>query len=661
MCAGQVRDTPAARNPGELFDRLLPQPRSLRASDGFFHLTDRMVISHDGRLEPPELAAVRRLCDLCTAQTGVRPDVRVSTVGRPEGQIALSVAPDTQTCPESPDRQDAAARDLTGESAKARQGYRLRITPDRVEVVGRSSAGLFYALQTLRQILLRHDRRWPGLEVDDVPDFAIRGLSYDVSRGKVPTLDTLKQLADRLASLKINHLQLYVEHTFAFAFDPDIASGCSPLTAPEIRELDAYCSERRIELVPSLASFGHMGRLLSLPQYRHLAEVTPDKRWEEMSWTERMHGFTIDVTNPQARELIEKMYDEFLPLFSSSLMNVCCDETYDLGKGRSRRRAEEAGIGALYLEHLEFLRQLCRKHNKRLIFWGDILKRYPDLVDRIPRDAIVLNWGYAPDADYDSTAVFTNAGLTTIVCPGTAGWNHVVNDLNAAELNIRRYAAAGKKHGAVGLLNTDWGDEGHVNLLAGAWHPIALGAAMAWNTDAPSPEAFDRAFARLFLGDSSGELVAALRRVAAATDLPRNWPEFCKPLTETVPRDVLSDENLVEWRSVSAHTAEQIARYRAGDDADSHDIRELAVACRLAALLGERFEVSRELAACAGIPNHALARRLTRFADSCDRIVPEYETVWLARNKRSCLHEVTRVFKRHADAARRLAGGADRS
>ena len=169
MCAGQVRDTPAARNPGELFGRLLPQPRSLRASDGFFHLTDRMVISHDGRLEPPELAAVRRLCDLCTAQTGVRPDVRVSTVGRPEGQIALSVAPDTQTCPESPDRQDAAARDLTGESAKARQGYRLRITPDRVEVVGRSSAGLFYALQTLQQLLLGHGRRWPGLEVSDVP------------------------------------------------------------------------------------------------------------------------------------------------------------------------------------------------------------------------------------------------------------------------------------------------------------------------------------------------------------------------------------------------------------------------------------------------------------------------------------------------------------
>jgi len=645
MCAGQVRDAPAAPNPGDLLNCLLPQPRSLRASGGFFQLADRMVISHDGRLEPPELAAVHRLYDLCTARTGVRPDVRVSPGGRPEGQIALSVAPDAQTRAESPDRQ----------------GYHLRITPDRVEVVGRSAAGLFYALQTLQQLLRGHGRRWPGLEIDDAPDFAIRGLSYDVSRGKVPTLDTLKQLADRLASLKINHLQLYVEHTFAFAFDPDIASGCSPLTAAEIRELDAYCSERRIELVPSLASFGHMGRVLSLPQYRHLAEVAPDKAWEEMSWTERMHGFTIDVTNPQSRELLEKMYDELLPLFSSRLMNVCCDETYDLGQGRNRRRAEEAGVGALYLEHLEFLRQLCRKHNKRLMFWGDILKRHPDLIDQIPRDAIVLNWGYAPDADYDSTAVFTNAGLSTIVCPGTAGWNHVVNDLNAAELNIRRYAAAGKKHGAVGLLNTDWGDEGHVNLLAGAWHPIALGAAMSWNTNAPSPDVFDRAFASLFLGDSSGELVAALRSVAAATDLRRNWPEFCKPLTETVPRDVLSDEDLVKWRSVSASTAEQLAGYRAGDDADSRDISELTVACRLAALLGERFEISRELAACAGIPNPALARRLTRFADSCDRIVPEYETVWLARNRRSCLHEVTRVFRRHADAARRLAGGADRS
>ena len=656
MCG--AADSDASANVSELCESLLPQPRSVRALHGLFQLADETAICHDDPLEAPELDALTRFRDLCATRAGVHLHTRSPTSTRPRREIVLRVAAESRARPRAPHQPDAGPKpvDAFGESARAAQGYRLRITPERVELLGRSPAGLSYGLQTLGQIVLCRGWRWPGLEIDDAPDFAIRGLSYDVSRGKVPTLDTLKELVQRLASLKINHLQLYIEHTFAFAFDPDIAAGCSPLTADEIRQLDACCAAHRIELVPSLASFGHLGRVLSLPQYRHLAEVTADQRWDEMTWTERMHGLTIDVTNPQSRQLLEKMYDELLPLFSSGLMNVCCDETYDLGKGKSRRRAAELGIGQLYLEHLDFLDRLCRKHDKRLMFWGDILKKHPDLAGRIPKDAIVLNWGYAPDADYDSTALFTSAGLTTIVCPGTAGLNHVVNDINAAELNIRRYAAAGKKHGAAGLLNTDWGDEGHVNLLAGSWHPIALGAALAWNTDGPSPEAFDHAFANLFFRDPTGEIVETLRRVATATDLPRNWPEFCKPLTETVPRHVLSDENLVNWRSVSASAAEQLARHPRPDGHAARDIRELAAACRLAALLGERFQLSRELAARHGVPDQTLTQRLTRFAESCEEIVPEYETVWLARNKRSCLHEVTRVFNRLAREARGLVG-----
>lgn len=651
MCSRAQPDTSA--DFGELIESLLPRPRSAHALDGLFELAGGMPVRHDESLQPPELAAVVRFRDLCEARVGVRLGEHRAASGSAPGEIVLKVTP------ESPERRRTnggpAPAEAFGESARAAQGYRLRITPERVELVGRSSAGLSYGLQTLGQIARRCGRRWPGLEIDDAPDFALRGLSLDVSRGKVPTLDTLKELADRLTSLKANHLQLYVEHTFAFRFNPNIGRDCSPLTADEIRVLDAYCAGRRIELVPSLASFGHMGFVLALPEYRHLAEVEAARGWWETSWAERMHGLTLDVTNPESRELLESMYDEFLPLFSSRLANVCCDETYDLGRGKSRRQAERVGVGELYLEHLGFLEQLCRRHGKRLMFWGDIVKKHPELAGRVPKDTIVLDWDYAPDADYDRTALFTGAGLTTVVCPGTAGWNHVLNDINAAELNIRRFAAAGRKHGVAGLLNTDWGDEGHVNLLAGSWHPIALGAALAWNSGAPPSEAFDRAFGNLFFGDAAGEVVGVLRNVAAATDLARNWPEFCKPLADTIPRETLSDESLAEWRSVAAAAAERLSHHPAVGECDRRDIHELAVACRLAALLGERFEISRELAARVGAPDRGLAQRLARFADACEAIVPDYEAAWLARNKRSCLHEVTRVFKRHASAARELA------
>ena len=186
-----------------------------------------------------------------------------------------------------------------------------------------------------------------------------------------------------------------------------------------------------------------------------------------MTWIERMHGLTLDVTNPQSRALVARMYAEYLPLFSSRLANVCCDETFDLGKGRNREHVRQEGAGALYIEHLRFLADLCRAHGKRPMFWGDVVKRTPELLEQVPPDAVALNWGYVPEMDYDSTALFCEAGLTTFVCSGTSSWNRALNDINAAERNIRGHAEAGRRHGAAGLLNTDWGDEGHFNLMAG--------------------------------------------------------------------------------------------------------------------------------------------------------------------------------------------------
>ncbi len=624
---------PAARWAGEL----LPQPRRLRRATGVFRPASGMALCLDARLEAPERVAAERLCDLCARRFGVR---LAACVGSGGGAESIVVGLEDGT---------TVGRPVLGSAVSApEQGYRLRISPDGVEIIGRSPAGAWHGLLTLCQIALTCGAEWPCLEIDDRPDFVVRGLSYDVSRGKVPTLEALKELVDRLAAYKLNHLQLYIEHTFAFEFDPDIGADCSPLTADEIRDLDEYCVHRRVDLVPSLASFGHMGRILSLPQYRHLAEIATEKSWPEMSWTERMHGLTLDMANPESCQLLERMYDELLPLFSTPLVNVCCDETYDLGRGKNRERAEQVGVGELYLEHLSFLDGLCRRHGKRMMVWGDILKKHPEFVDRLPAETIMLNWGYSPDSDFDSTALFTDAGLTTFVCPGTSAWNRVLNDINAADVNIRRQAAAGRKHGAVGLLNTDWGDEGHVNLLAGGWHPLVLGAAMAWNCDGPAEDAFDRACGRQVLGDESGVVIATLRRLVAASDMTRSWPAFCAPLAECVPEDVLTGAKLEEWRKLAAEATEVLRRHAATTVGHQADVNELALCCRLSALVAERFDLSRRLAG-ARTPEELL----THFADGCEEIVPEYEAAWRARNKPSCLHEVTAVFKRLAAEARK--------
>ncbi|MDO8629933.1 MAG: glycoside hydrolase family 20 zincin-like fold domain-containing protein, partial [Phycisphaerales bacterium] len=237
---------------------LLPLPRDFRIHPGVCRLGRRVTVE-----VRPDDARLRRAVEPWLS--------RVAANGKSptnESDLCLTIAVDASSIVQ-PD------------------GYRLSVRERQITLVGTTSAACFHGLQTLFQCGC-HDRdAIPCCEIVDWPDFRTRGLLHDVTRGKVPTLATLKSLADRLASLKINQLQLYIEHAFSFAFDPDIAGPNDALTPDEIRELDAYCRERFINLVPAVATLGHMGRILSMPRYRHLAEIEPACEWADLGWPER--------------------------------------------------------------------------------------------------------------------------------------------------------------------------------------------------------------------------------------------------------------------------------------------------------------------------------------------------------------------------------------
>ena len=80
----------------------------------------------------------------------------------------------------------------------------------------------------------------PPCRIEDWPDFAARGVMLDISRDKVPTLATLTGLVDLLAGWKINQLQLYTEHTFAYAGHERVWRGASPMTGEQIERLDQF-------------------------------------------------------------------------------------------------------------------------------------------------------------------------------------------------------------------------------------------------------------------------------------------------------------------------------------------------------------------------------------------------------------------------------------
>ena len=321
---------------------------------------------------------------------------------------------------------DAGRPTLRGEidSGLAAEAYRLRIGQEGIALVAGAATGLAYGLRTLGQWLKQHGPRLGplmGLELEDHPSFAHRGLLLDVSRNRVPHLAELCRLIELMAELKLNQLQLYFEHSFAYAGHGQVWQAASPLTAAEIRFLDKSCAERGIELVPCQNSFGHFHRWLVHEPYRALAEC-PEGIEHPFSLVPE--PFSLCATDPQSLELLRELYGQLLPNFSSRLCNTGLDETFDLGLGRSRLACAARGKAQVYLDFLGQVRQLCAEHGRRMMFWGDVLLENPEAIPRIPADAVVLEWGYEADHPFEADAArFAASGREFYVCPGTSSWN----------------------------------------------------------------------------------------------------------------------------------------------------------------------------------------------------------------------------------------------
>jgi len=544
-------------------------------------------------------------------------------------RIAARWEPESDaTDPPTPLRVHATATDLSH-----RDAYRLTVRSDGVDIEGASPAGCFHGLQTLAQLAASaRDGRVACCEILDRPDFTTRGLLFDVTRGRVPRLETLKLLADRLSALKANQLQLNIEHAFVFSFDPEICHPDEGLTPDEIREFDAYCHDRFIELVPAPATFGHMGRILSMPKYRHLAEVEATSTWDRMTWLQRMRGLTLDCANPEAHELIERMWSDVLDAFRSPVVNICGDEPHDLGQGKNRARF--AGrIGEAYLEQIRRTYEICARRGRRVQFWSDVVRNHSDLFDMVPRDATVLHWGYDDPADYEGTQRLVEAGLDTIVCPGTSGWKRILNGMNLAERNIARFAEAGKRYGATGLVTTDWGDHGHFNMLGCSWHGIALGAAKAWRANHPTGSHFDRLFAAPVLGVEDAGVVALLREAARSGDACETWRQLWMPADGLTNDPSIPEIEAVAEFDASASAAAAAAR-NVPRSAPTHsiDFEELGVACTLLQLWTRKMKFLKS-----GMQTESQNTLLeTPLVDYCQ--------LWLQRSKPGGLAEVQSVL-----------------
>ena len=419
----------------------------------------------------------------------------------------LRLQPGFFTLPES--RPLAAVAVRRSKSAPAQAGgYALNISSEGVFIEFREADGLRAATATLRQLLREYGRRLPCVKIRDWPDFARRGVMLDISRGRVPKLATLLDLVERLSDFKINELQLYTEHTFAYRNYKSVWQSWGALTGEEIRILDARCRELGIDLVPNQNSFGHLRYFLEDRRLKHLAEIPEPYEAETKDFLRR--PTTLAPEHPGTLPFVRSLYDELLPNFTSKYFNIGGDETWDLGKGQSKKSCETKGKGRVYLDFIQKLQREVNGRGRTMMFWGDIILKHPELIRRLPKKLIAMNWGYEANHPFaKETAQFAQAKIPFYVCPGTSTWQTLIGKHDNAFANLRAAAKAGKKSGALGYLNTDWGDGGHPQPLAVSWPLFALGAALAWNTKGVDDTTLQVVLSRDVFEDPTGHAALA--------------------------------------------------------------------------------------------------------------------------------------------------------
>ncbi|MCZ6597456.1 MAG: family 20 glycosylhydrolase [Planctomycetota bacterium] len=411
-------------------------------------------------------------------------------------------------------------RETDPDLSEGPQGYRLEVDERGARLTAADKAGFHYGESTFAQLVeasRARDGVLPRLSVRDRPSFLERGVMLDVSRDRVPTMGTLFELVDRLARWRINRLQLYTEHTFAYTGHERVWRGASPFTADEIRALDVYCRERFVELVPNQQSCGHLHRWLVHEPYRALAEC-PDG--VEHPFSLEREPFSLCPTDPGSLALLGGLYDELLPCFQSRDFNVGLDETFDLGLGRSKEACREKGVGRVYLDFLLGVHALVAGRGRRMQFWADIVLRHPELVGELPRDVVPLLWGYEADHPFErEAAALAESGLAWHICPGTSSWQSIAGRTDNMLANVAAAARHGVAHGATGLFVTDWGDRGHWQPLPVSYPGFLYAAALGWNADDPGDTKLDLEGlldTHAFEGEGWGRVVLELGRVDRA-------------------------------------------------------------------------------------------------------------------------------------------------
>jgi len=564
-----------------------------------------------------------------------------------------------------------SARDLSTEGIGA-EGYVLDVEPSAVVIAGKDAAGLFYGAQTLRQLVVPvgQEARILGVQARDWPALQYRATQVDLSRGPVAQLSYLEKIVRTIAQFKMNQLYVYMEDSFRLEGQPLWGILSDTLSRSDWNELVAYAAPYHVTIVPRTEDCGHLHKVLRFEQYSGMAE--------------RPHGHVLAPEDPHELDLLSTMYAQMLPVFTSPIYFVGCDETFALGTGRSKDLVEKEGYGKVYVDHLNRVAKMVEGYNKQVMFSGDIATAHPEIIPSLPKGQIVDSWVYSAHESYEKwLKPFQGSGLKVFACPWVGNTSVMVPDYEEAAYNIGHFLADGKKAGAIGTIVKAWNDDGET-MFAPGWWSVVYGAACAWEDGLPDVQDFNRKFDWDFFRDADPGLVHAMMSLGHINEIMRAgkpvetfdmryggasdglfWQDPFSPAGREQVERTLPVASLIRQTAEKSYTTFVNGASRARRNADSLQSLEFA-ALRLDAL-GMRYQYAQEISesyesavADQGGTNRrrggrgfsdisSTNGRLQDLRDYTTRLTELYRQLWLSENLPNWMPNILQLYRRNSD------------
>ncbi|HKI45423.1 MAG TPA: family 20 glycosylhydrolase [Balneolales bacterium] len=535
------------------------------------------------------------------------------------------------------------AAELTSKMDTA--GYILKIENNSAVIAGKSVTGRFYGAMSLIQLLEANGSgNLRNISISDYPAMKFRGLSDDMSRGQVSTEDNIKRIIRFMALYKMNTYMPYIEDLIHFRDYPGIGKNRGAFTEREIQELQDYANKYHVQIIPIFESLGHQENMLNMPKFLKYAEYPG--------------AASFNTQDSSAIGFLKHLLGETIPMFHSQYFHIGGDESFDVGLGASKKAVNRYGLATVNARYYRKVYDYVKSHGKKVMMYGDMLLRNPDVLSQLPKDIIIFDWHYGASDEFPSTEVFARAHQPFVASPGISNWSRLYPNQSAAWINTYNFTLEGYKNGALGSITTSWGDMGGPNFRELNYRGYAYDAECAWNPLNADQSTIDTRFDNLFFGSNSPQL-AAIQNLLNGLSEDIYYPEVWRQ-----PFDRLNDfENnrhlpllntTLDIKRSSIAVERLTASIKPKLKRNAYEMDYDAFAAELAHWVGESLEFSRWMQRISQDNIYSADREPftargikwgSKLGDQIAGLQKKFDELWLRTNKKDNLAKLDTLFE----------------